>query len=112
MFVAKFSQTSGAPFAADKNGNMPFIGEVLAGTAKGTIINGTMFHREGLKPNKLYACENVEEVYEGKKQVRVQILSEVSLVEYPELRTILGAGKVEVAQGAEAPSRDASDFEG
>ena len=50
MFIAKFQQVNSIKFDADKNNNMPFIGEVLAGTATGTIINGTMFQREGLKP--------------------------------------------------------------
>lgn len=102
MFVAKFSQTQGEPFTSDKNGNMPFIGEVLAGKARGTLINGTMFHREGLQPNKLYACENITEEYEGKEQVRVQIVSEVSILDYPAIRTQLGEGKLEVAVSAEA----------
>lgn len=111
MFVAKFSQTTGAPFTSDKNGNMPFIGDVLAGKAKGTIINGTMFLREGLQPNKIYACENVEEEYEGKKQVRVNIISEVSLLEYSALRTQLGAPSVETAKApAAAVSIDDSEI--
>jgi hypothetical protein len=108
MFVAKFSQTNGEPFSSDKNGNMPFIGEVLAGKAKGTLINGTMFHREGLQPNKLYACENVEEEYEGRKQIRVRIIAEVSVIDYPQLRTALGAGKLEVST-SEVPATDSED---
>ena len=95
MFVAKFTQTSQAPFKVDKNSNYPFIGEVLAGRAQGTLINGTMFQREGLVPNKLYACENVIEDYDGKPQVRVQIVSEVSVVEFMSLRTVLGAGSTD-----------------
>lgn len=91
MFVAKFSQTSGAPFESDKNGNYPFIGEVMCGKATGTLINGTMFTRDGLQPNKLYACENYTEDYEGTTQTRVRIVAEVSIVEYMSLRTHLGA---------------------
>lgn len=92
MFVAKFSQTQGEPFTADKNGNFPFIGEILAGTATGSIINGTMFARNGLVSNKLYACENfVDPDYPQNQQVRV--ISEVSVIEYMQLRTMLGAGK-------------------
>ena len=104
MFVAKFSVTTGSPFTADKNGNFPFIGEVLAGQAKGTLINGTMFQRNGLQPNKLYACENVvDPAYPTNQQV--QIISELSVVEYLSLRTVLGAAKVEVGTtaSAEAP---------
>lgn len=107
MFVAKFTQTNGAPFKTDKNGNLPFIGEVLAGTAKGTLINGTMFSRNGLEPNALYACENTVDP-EYPDNVQVQVIAKVSPLEYLELRTKLGAGKVtvkaeEVAQEAELP---------
>ena len=34
MFVAKFQQVTSSKFNADKNGNMPFIGKILAGTAR------------------------------------------------------------------------------
>lgn len=99
MFVAKFSATSGAPFVADKNGNFPMIGEVLAGTATGSIINGTMFQREGLQPNKLYACENsIDEEYPD--NVQTKVIAEVSVLEYMSLRNTLGAGKVVIAEEA------------
>ena len=93
MFVAKFTQTSGDPFVSDKNGNFPFIGTVMSGTATGTIINGTMFQRDGLKPNTLYACENrIDPEYPD--NVQVDIVSEVSLMDYMQLRTVLGAPAV------------------
>lgn len=92
MFVAKFNQVTSDKFTADKNGNMPFIGEVLAGSSKGSIINGTMFHRNGLKEQTLYACENfVDDEYPDNVQTR--IISEVSVVEFMSLRTALGAPK-------------------
>ena len=97
MFVAKFSATTGAPFVADKNGNFPMIGEVLAGTAKGTLINGTMFKRAGLEPNKLYACDNsTSEDYPD--NVQVDVVSSVSIIEYLELRSVLGAGKLAITE--------------
>jgi len=43
MFVAKFQQVNSAKFNTDKNGNFPYIGEIIAGKATGSIINGTMF---------------------------------------------------------------------
>jgi len=99
MFVAKFTQTQGAPFQADKNGNMPFIGEIFAGVATGSIINGTMFSRNGLEPNKLYACENfVDPEYPNNHQVR--IITEISIMDYQKLRTVLGEGRrVDVTTG-------------
>lgn len=92
MFVAKFTQVNSDVFTADKNGNMPFIGEVLAGASKGSIINGTMFKRNNLQENKLYACENfIDEDYPENQQTRV--IAEVSMIDYLELRTKLGAPK-------------------
>ena len=52
MFLAKFQQVTSDKFNSDKNNNKPYIGVVLAGTANGSIINGTIFVREGLKINE------------------------------------------------------------
>lgn len=106
MFIAKFSPTTGAPFNADKNGNMPMIGDVQAGTATGTLMNGTMFQREGLQPNKLYACEN-EIDPEYPTNVRVKVVAEVSVIEYLALKAQLGAPKVTI--GATAPATIAEE---
>lgn len=96
MFVAKFKQVVSDKFTADKNSQMPYIGEVLAGTATGTLINGTMFQRNGLEENVLYACENfIDEDYPSNQQVR--IIGKVSLLEFNALRTQLGAPKVTLA---------------
>lgn len=92
MFVAKFTPTSSEPFVADKNGNFPFIGTVVAGTAKGSIINGTMFKREALEVNQLYLCDNsVDPGYPDNQQTTV--IAKVSITEFMELRSTLGAGK-------------------
>lgn len=100
MFLAKFSSTSGAPFTADKNGVYPMIGTLVAGTATGTIINGTMFQREGLKSGKLYACENhIDPEYPD--NVQTTVLSEVGILEYMELKAVLGAPKLVVASEVE-----------
>ena len=90
MFIAKFKQVSSTKFSADKNGNMPFIGEILAGKAKGSIINGTMFLRDGLETNKQYLCQNSTEKYEGKDQVSTTVISVVSLLELMPLAEQLG----------------------
>lgn len=95
MFVAKFSETSGAPFVADKNGNYPFIGEVKAGTARGTIMNGTMFKRAGLRTDALYACENVDNA-EYPDNVQTEVLERISALDYPDYRTKLGAPHVKL----------------
>ena len=93
MFVAKFTPTAQAPFVADKNTNFPFIGTVVAGTAKAAIINGTMFKREALEPNQLYLCDNhIDPEYPDNAQTTV--IAKVSITEFMELRTSLGAGKL------------------
>ena len=89
MFVAKFQQVTSDKFKSDKNGQKPFIGEIMAGSSDGSIINGTMFQRDGLKPNTLYACENFIDA-EHPDSVQTRIVSEVSIVEYMSLKPVLG----------------------
>jgi len=96
MFIAKFQEVTSTKFKQDKNKNFPFIGEVLAGTATGSIINGTMFKRDGLIPNKAYLCQNITEEFEGNPQVRTSVISEVSLLELQPLMTQLGSAKLSV----------------
>jgi len=96
MFLAKFQQVNSDKFKADKNSNMPYIGEVIAGKATGTIYNGTMFQRENLQENRIYLCDNhIDEDYPDNVQTR--IISEVSLLELTALRTQLGAPSLEVS---------------
>lgn len=59
-FALKFSQTSGNPFIMDKNGNYPYIGTIIAGKAKSTIMNGTIFQREKLSTDKVYLATTRE----------------------------------------------------
>ena len=110
MFVAKFTQVSSDKFETDKNGNFPFIGEIMCGTATASLYNGTMFMRDGWIPNKLYACENVSEIYEGKKQTNVQIISEISIIEFMTLRKELGVAKLNRAD-ATAPNAEGVNAE-
>ena len=107
MFVAKFNSTNGAPFKADKNGNYPYVGTINAGVARNAIMNGTMFAQQGLQANKLYLCDNVDDTLEdGTAVVNVEIISEISAIEFLTFRKDLGAGKLqraEVAAEAQAP---------
>ncbi len=106
MFLAKFQQVTSDKFEADKNGNNPFIGEILAGTATGSLMNGTVFMRDGLEANTLYACDNfVDSEYPDNIQTR--ILGKVSFSEYNTLSKELGAGKLNlptVANGSNEPA--------
>lgn len=104
MFVAKFTPTSDAPFTADKNGNFPYIGTVVAGKAKGSIINGTLFKRGGLETNKLYLCDNsVNPEYPD--NVQTDVIASVTISEFMQLRTELGAPSTVAT--VEAPAVDA-----
>lgn len=95
MFIAKFTQAEGSMFKADKNGNFPFIGNVVAGKAQGTLINGTMFHRDDMETNVLYLCENsVDPEYPTNQ--RVNVIAKVSTVEFLSLRKELGAPSVTI----------------
>jgi len=96
MFLAKFQQVTSDKFKADKNTNMPFIGEVIAGTATGTIYNGTMFQRENLQINRVYLCDNHVDP-DFPENVQTRIISEVSLLELQPLRTQLGEAKLDVS---------------
>ena len=94
MFVAKFSQVpaDSQHFKADKHEVMPYIGEVLSGSYKGSIMNGTMFQREGNETGVLYVCENfVDDEYPDNTQTR--IISKCSIIEFMSLRKELGAPK-------------------
>lgn len=101
MFIAKFQEVTSTKFKADKNQNMPFIGELIAGRATGTVMNGTMFKREGLLPNKAYLCQNVEEDYEGSVQISTKVISEVSLLELQPLMTQLGSPVLDIPSSTE-----------
>lgn len=105
MFVAKFNQVNAdsEKFTADKNGAMPYIGTILAGKAKGSLINGTIFEREDLKTQKMYLCQNEHEDYtnpdtgEITNQIRVVVLSEISPIEFIQVKKELGIGKLIVS---------------
>ena len=100
MFIAKFNQVNSDKFKADKNTNMPFIGEIMAGKAKASLINGTMFLRDSLQTETLYACENTYNEEYGNYEVK--IIAKVGLTEYLELRTKLGEGVLDLTDKAEA----------
>ena len=91
MFVATFQQVSSDKFKADKNGEMPFIGKLVAGPAKATLVNGTVFKTQNYLPNRLYVCQNVSTTLEDGRTVQnVDIIAEVSAVELPALSAQLG----------------------
>lgn len=100
MFVAKFNLTSGLPFIADRNGNYPAIGTVVAGKYHSSIINGTIFEREELITNTLYLCQNtiatdsdrlVITDSNGNDLYNVEIISKVSILELMGVQKELGA---------------------
>jgi hypothetical protein len=105
MFIAKFTQTSNTDiFKADHNDHMPFIGDIVAGVAKGSIINGTMFKRGNFEENALYLCDNHTDP-EYPDNVQTTVITKVGVLEFLQLRKDLGAGKLKretVEDGVEA----------
>ena len=96
MFLAKFQQVSSDKSDSDKNGNLPFIGEVIAGKATGTIYNGTMFQREQLETNVVYACDNyTDDDYPDNVQTR--IITRVKSDELFPMMNQLGKGVLEIS---------------
>lgn len=94
MFVAKFNQANSAKFKADKNGNYPFVGTVLAGTAQSTIINGTLGMQEGIESGASYLCENTPNE-EYPQYPNTVIVGKVDMLQYAQLRTALGAPRLQ-----------------
>ena len=90
-FLATFKQTDDSTtFSANKNGALPFIGKVLAGTSTGSIIDGTIFERESLVPNQAYLCNNETVMYKGKPYTHCRVITQVSAIELPALMSTLG----------------------
>lgn len=110
MFVATFSQMNSDKIEGDTNGNKPYIGDVVAGKSRGTFINGTIFQNEGLESKALYLCENIDEEYEGKPQVRVQVIAKVSVLEFMQLKKELGAPKLEIAEKVQVEQEEEVPF--
>lgn len=118
MFLAKFSQVSeeSTVFEADKNGNLPYIGKILAGKAAASIINGTIFEREGLEVNTTYACMTEETTNDdGETFVNVVIIDKVPLRDFLPLSKELGKGVLirdakAVADKAAAVATSVNDF--
>lgn len=95
MFVATFQQVNSNKFTADKNGEMPFIGKLVAGPAKATLINGTVFKTQNYIPNRLYLCQNITTTLEDGRTVQnVDIIAEISATELPALSSQLGAPRL------------------
>ena len=101
MFIASFTEANSIDkitgkeiFPRDKNQNHSFIGKVQAGTAYGTLINGTLWKKGGYKANQLYLCKNVTETYKGEKQINTEIISEVNAIELVTLGATLGEGRL------------------
>jgi hypothetical protein len=100
MFIAKFKQASqdSEVFTSDRRGNMPFIGTLISGSAKGTIINGTIFQLDGLQENKAYLCQNVYTEYEGRDVLNTEVITEVSTLELAPLMAQLGPKNLQVVK--------------
>lgn len=110
MFVAVFNQVSpNSRFEADKNGEYPFLGRVLAGKAKGTIINGTIFNSNDYKEGVAYLCDNTEQEYNGTKQIRTEVIMPVSVTDLPALIEAYGKPELNIVKQPVAAVDSADD---
>lgn len=110
MFIAKFNQATSEEFNADKHGTMPYIGEVLAGQSRGTIMNGTMFERGDNKVGKLYLCDNhVDPEYPD--NVNTTIIAEVGVMDFITLRKELGAPSLKLSAKSQQAAVNANEVE-
>jgi len=87
MFIATFTQipADNEKFTpSEATGQMPFIGDVKAGTYTSAIMNDTLFNSAKYAEGQLYACENYVEDYlnpetnEVQKQQRVKIIMPIN----------------------------------
>jgi hypothetical protein len=98
VFVATFQQVNSDKFKTDKNGEMPFIGNVRAGVAKATLMNGSVFKQSNYIPNKLYLCQNTKVTLEdGRTVLNTEIIEVVSGLELPEYVKAYGQPKLELS---------------
>ena len=110
MFVAKFNQVSSdsSKFTVDVNGNFPFIGTILGGTAKSSIINGTIFERNKLKENTLYLCNNkYDATYNN---FSVEIIAQLGALEGVQVAKELGTAKLNTAVAEKAVTVEEESF--
>tara|TARA_R110002153_G_scaffold86837_2_gene215365 strand:- start:449 stop:778 length:330 start_codon:yes stop_codon:yes gene_type:complete len=90
-FLATFKQaTDSTTFKADRHGVLPFVGKVIAGTSRGSIINGTIFEKEALIPNQAYLCHNEDTVFDGKDYTHCRVITQVNTTELVTLMGTLG----------------------
>ena len=113
MFIATFQtvDNKNKQFTANKHGTLPVIGNVHAGTATGSIIDGTVFQKGGYRENQAYLCKNTQEEYQGKMQTRTEIISEVSALELIQAKATLGAGVLSQPNSATGSNDESSDSE-
>jgi len=81
FFIASFATVRGSKFTPNKNGVLPVIGNVVAGTFHSSVVDGTMFSNGGYSEGKLYLCKNTQEEYEGKLRWRTEIVGEASITD-------------------------------
>ena len=91
LFIATFAQVDSDKFTADRHEVMPYIGTVRAGTAKGSLVNGTIFEMNDYKEGQTYLCQNGTWVdNEGQSWVTTEIITEVSTIEFIQASKELG----------------------
>lgn len=94
MFIASFTTVNSTKFKPNRHGVYPVIGSVQAGVATASLMDGTMFQRNGYTVGTLYLCKNVIDP-EYPDSPRVEIISSVSPLELIASMATLGPGRLE-----------------
>ncbi len=121
MFIASFTTpVNPEQFTTDKNGNLPLIGNVCCGEYHTSIINGTVFKKQGYKEGALYLCKNTPALDENGTRIlttnqttgvktpawNVEIIAPCSIIDLVTSEATLGAAKRLVSKalsGSSAP---------
>ena len=119
MFIASFSQPRNQEtFDQDTNGNLPMVGNVVAGEYHSSIINGTVFQNGNYTEGTLYLCKNSPAIGKDGNRITVtnrttgvttpawntEIISKISVLELISAEKELGTPKRLVSKGLSGSS--------
>lgn len=104
--VKLFNGSTERPAEEDKNGAMPVILDVVAGSCPNKrVLSGTVAERAGMESGKAYLCKAEEiDSDEYGRQFRYSTIKELGFSELLEAMSHFGAPKlIEVLEPAETP---------
>jgi len=109
-FIATFEPVNNknGKFTEDSEGNVPLIGNVLAGTALGTLIDHKQFYKNGRSTDHAYMCKNEAWVADnGNTYQAVRIIKPVSDELVLKAESLLSPAKVVLQEQTETVAAEA-----